>query len=255
MKEFWARLNSTERRFVVGVVVVFFLVVNIVWVWPHFGDWSETQGRMKAARSLLGTFQNGTNMIPELKKQTDKYLGAGQIVQEENQALDFARLVQNQTMSFGIIPQGTSTRRDTGPTNSFFMEQVETMSFDSTEKQLVDFLYSLGATSNSLIRVKVLSVQPDPSHQRLASRLTLVASYQKKAIAGGGAPAAGQKTAPANTTAPANAKPATATNNAKLPPPPTANRPAATNRVGVSNVNRLPAPPGGAPKNLTPNKK
>jgi len=249
MKEFWARLNSMERRFVVGVAVVFFLVINIVWVWPHFGDWSETQGRMKAAKLRMATFESGTNMIPELKKQIDKYLGQGQIVQEENQALDFARLVQNQTVSFGIIPQNTSTRRDSGPTNSFFVEQVETMTFDSTEKQLVDFLYSLGASSNSLIRVKVLSVQPDPSHQRLASRLTLAASYQKKAIAGGGAPAAGQKTAPANTAAPNNAKPASATNNAKLPTPTGANRP------GVSNTNRLPVPPGGTPKNLTPNKK
>lgn len=249
MKEFWARLNSTERRFVVGVAVVFFLVINIVWVWPHFGDWSETQGRMKAAKLRLGTFQTGTNMIPELKKQTDKYLGAGQIVQEENQGLDFARLVQNQMVSFGIIPQQTSLRRDSGPTNSFFVEQVETMTLDATEKQLVDFLYSLGASSNSLIRVKALSVQPDPSHQRLAARLTLVASYQKKAIAGGSTPAAGQRTAPANTAAP-NTKPAPATNNnPKLPVPPAANRP------GVTNANRLPVPPGGAPKTLTPNKK
>jgi hypothetical protein len=251
MKEFWARLNSTERRFVVGVAVVFFLVINIVWVWPHFGDWSETKGRMEASRNQLHTFQSGTNLIPELRKQTDKYLGMGQIVPEENMALDFVRLVQNQLTQFGIIPQNTTVRRETsgGTTNnSFFVEQSETMSLDTTEKQLVDFLYSLGAGSNSLIRVKVLSVQPDQSHQRLNARVTLVASYQKKAMAGG-TPAAGQKrTGPATNAPPNNAKPATvpATNKITVASP---------NRATGPNTNRLPAVPGGAPKNLTPNKK
>src|SRR6185312_5028315 len=105
-----------------------------------------------------------------------------------------------------------------GPTNSFFLEQSETMSLDTTEKQLVDFLYSVGAASNSLIRVKVLSVQPDGSHQRLNTRVTLVASYQKNNI--GAAPATGQK--PAATAAkPATtaAKPATTTATPNKPAP------------------------------------
>src|SRR4051812_3198862 len=122
MKEFFARLNSTERRFVVGVAVVFFLVINIVWVWPHFGDWSNTDGRMKAATNRLRTFESGTNLIPELRRQIDKYLGQGQIVPEENQALDFVRLIQNQTTMFGIIPQNTTVRRESsgGATNNPF---------------------------------------------------------------------------------------------------------------------------------------
>src|SRR6185437_3948806 len=193
MKEFFARLNPTERRFVVGVAVVFFLVVNVVWVWPHFGDWSATTARMEAAKTRLRTFESGTNLIPELKKQIDKLRGQGQIVQEENQALDFSRLVMSQLTMFGIIPQNTSYRREAGATNSFFLEQSATMSLDTTEKQLVDFLYSVGAGSNSLVRVKVLSVQPEPQHTRLNARLTLVASYQKKAVGPAPAPAAGMK--------------------------------------------------------------
>jgi len=243
MNEFFARLNPTERRFVVGVAVVFFLVINVVWVWPHFGDWSATRGRMEAARAQLRTFQGGTNLLPELVKLRDKYLGMGQAVPEENQALEFARLVQNQTMLFGIVPLNTSVRREnTGGTtnNPFFIEQTETMTLDTTEKQLVDFLYSLGATSNSLIRVKGLSVSPDQSHQRLNVRLTLVASYQKKAPV----PAAGQKSAP--TPAPNNAKPATVA---------VTNKVTATAPKAASPTNRIPNVPGGAPKNLTPTKK
>jgi hypothetical protein len=248
MKEFFARLNPTERRFVVGVGVVFFLVINIVWVWPHFGDWSDTKGKMAAARTRLVTFESGTNLIPDLTRNIDKF-GQGQVVPEENQALQFSRTVMSQTTLFGIIPQNVSYRKESGPTNSFFVEQTATMTLDTTEKQLVDFLYSIGAGSNSLIRVKVLSVQPDGSHQRLNTRVTLVASYQK---AIGTTPAGGQKpaaTPPKPTpTAPTPNKPAAtpAPNKAK-PTVPTPNRLQATNRV--------PVVPGAPQKNLTPNKK
>jgi len=243
MKEFFARLNPTERRFVVGVGVVFFLVINIVWVWPHFGDWSDTKGRMAAARTRLVTFEAGTNLIPDLKKQIDKY-GQGKVVPQEDQALQFARLVQNQTTLFGIIPQNMVFRKESSSsggatTNSFFVDQTATMSVDTTEKQLVDFLYSLGAGSNSLIRVKVLSVQPDVSHQRLSARATLVASYQKQAIGPvGTASATAQKPAATQakptTTAPTPAKPIPVppANNAKpITPNTPAKKPESNNRA------------------------
>jgi hypothetical protein len=67
MKEFFARLNPTERRFVVGVAVVFFLVINIVWVWPHFSDWSQTRIKMDTAGANLAKFAGGTNLIPSLR--------------------------------------------------------------------------------------------------------------------------------------------------------------------------------------------
>lgn len=255
MKEFWARLNSTERRFVVGVGVVFFLVINIVWIRPHFGDWSATRNRMEVAKRQLVTFETGTNLIPELVKQRDKLMGQGQVVPEENQTLDFSRLVMNQLTMFGIVPQNTSYRRESGPTNSFFLEQSATMSLDTTEKQLVDFLYSVGAGSNSLIRVKALSIQPEPQHTRLNTRLTLVASYEKKAIVA--APAAGVK--PAGTSqkppvAPNNARPGpgAAPNNAKTPGTgPSHVTVTSTNRPTRAITNRI----GGPAKSLTPNKK
>src|SRR3569833_3681460 len=108
MKEFFARLNPTERRFVVGVGVVFILVINLVRVWPHFGEWSDTKGKMTAARTRLVTFETGTNLIPDLEKKISIYQGHGQVVPEANQALLFARTVMNQTTLFGIVPQATS---------------------------------------------------------------------------------------------------------------------------------------------------
>jgi len=251
MKEFLARLNPTERRFVVGVGVVFFLVINIVWVWPHFGDWSDTKGRMAAARTRLGTFESGTNLIPDLEKQIRIYQGANQVVPEENQALQFSRMVMSQTTLFGIIPQNVSYRKESGPTNSFFVEQTATMTLDTTEKQLVDFLYSVGAGTN-LTRVKSLSVQPDGSHQRLNTRLTLVASYQKTAI---GAAPAGQKPAatpvkPATPTA-TPAKPAPIpVPNAGKPAPPNNSKPKTTETKATGT-----SVPSARPGQPNPNKK
>ena len=183
MKEFLARLNPTERRFVVGVAVVFFIVINIVWVWPHFGDWSETRARMDTASGNLAKFVGGTNRIPALRIEIEKYQKQGEVVPPADQAVRFVRLIQTEESKVGIMHQSMNPGRSAaGATNNpFFMEQNENMTLECSEKQLVDFLYNLGS-GPSLIRVRALSVQPDPSHQRLATRLTLVASYQKKAI-------------------------------------------------------------------------
>ena len=247
MKEFFARLNPTERRFVVGVGVVFFLVVNMVWVWPHFGDWGKTRAAMDKARGLLAQFARGTNEIPGLEKEIAKYRGQGQFVPPENQTIQFFRLIQNQAAfsGVGIINMGSS-RQPTATDNPFFVEQNQTITVQSGEKQLVDFLYHLGADSNSLIRVKVMSVQPDPPRQNLTARLTLVASYQKNALA-----SAPKSAAPAPVAA--TPRPATATAPKQAAPSPAATKPA--------ELPHGPLPPGGRPllparsNLLTPNKK
>src|SRR5882724_2222189 len=218
MKAFFARLNPTERRFVVGVAVLFFIVINFVWVWPHFWDWSKTRTRMTEAQKQLFLFINGTNQIPDLRKEIDKYQKAGEVVPEQDQAVRFVRLIQTEESKVGVMHESMNPQRQTGPAaNPFFLEQSETMTLQSSEKQLVDFLYNLGS-GTSLIRVKVLSVQPDQSHQKLSTRLTLIASYQKNEVAPRGsaaAPAAAKTPAPAPT---ATAKPpAPAATPAKTP--------------------------------------
>jgi len=258
MKEFFARLNPTERRFVVGVAVVFFLVINIVWVWPHFGDWSATRAKMDDASTKLALFESGTNLIPGLKKEIEKYQKQGELVPPVDQAVRFVRLIQNQTTLFGIVPESMSVQRQTGETNNpFFMNQTETMTMTSNEKQLVDFLYSLGAGTNSLIRVKALSVMPDGSHQRLTTRVTLVASYQKKAMVPASAaatpaakrPVAEQKPA-VTPVAPGGAPPVA---RGGIPP----GVPTASSKPAGTTNRQLPTllSPTGAVKILTPPKK
>ena len=41
MKKYFAQLRPLERRLAIGVLVVVFLVLNYVFVWPHFSDWGN----------------------------------------------------------------------------------------------------------------------------------------------------------------------------------------------------------------------
>ena len=46
VKKYFAQLRPMERRLAVGVLVVLFLVLNYVFIWPHFSD----LGQFAAAR-------------------------------------------------------------------------------------------------------------------------------------------------------------------------------------------------------------
>ena len=51
MKKFFAQLRPFERRLAVGVLVVFILVLNWVFIWPHFSDWSNLRHRLADAQA------------------------------------------------------------------------------------------------------------------------------------------------------------------------------------------------------------
>jgi len=199
---YWARLNSAERRFVIGVGVLFFIVINFFWVWPHFSDWDRTQYQLKQKRSALATYQAIIAQKATLEAELHKLIGQGPTVPPEDQATEFFRTINTTASQNGVSFIGSS--RSVTKTNQFFVEWVQTVQVQATEKQLVDFLYSLGSDS-SMIRVRALSVHPDPSRQQLSANITLVASYQRnpKAGAATGATAATASTTPATTAAPA----------------------------------------------------
>jgi hypothetical protein len=245
MKEFFARLNPMERRFVVGVAVVFFIVINWVWIWPRFSDWGKTTTRKNTARDLVIKFQQGVNLIPGLTAQIAKYQKQGQVVPEQDQAVQFSRLIVNQAARSGVIISSMGSGRQASIVNNpFFVEQNETIVVSSGEKQLVDFLYNLGAGDNSLIRVKVLSVQPDQARQGLAAHVTLIASYQKKLPTAGAAaptsaaPAAKPAVPPAATPAPAavTPKPPVTPKPIVVPPKSNATNPALPGLPAIHNL-------------------
>ena len=59
MKKYFAQLRPMERRLVVGVAVVLLLVLNAVFVWPHFSDWGDLRDRLDDAQRKLETLPDG----------------------------------------------------------------------------------------------------------------------------------------------------------------------------------------------------
>ena len=210
MSTYLSKLNSSERRFVVGVALTFFLVINIFWVWPHFSDWGAIRGRLDTANATLATFDAMFQKTNDIAKEVEKMQRAGANVPPEDQAVSFLRTIQTQAAQSGVAVGGNG--RLITRTNQFFMEQIQTITVGAGEKQLVDFLYNLGS-GDSLVRVRDLSIRPDPQRQQLQANITLIASYQKNvkasAPAAKPAPAAAAPPKPAPPAVPATSKPAT----------------------------------------------
>lgn len=177
MKKYFAQLRPLERRLVVGVMVVFFLVLNAVFIWPHISDWSDLRTRLNTANDKLKLYQTAIGQTPTYEAQVKKFASQGETVAAEDLAINFTRTIQSQSLASGVQLQNTS-RQITRTNDAFFVQQVQNINVLATEDQLVDFLYKLGSGA-SMIRVSDLELQPDAPRQRLSANIRLVASYQK----------------------------------------------------------------------------
>jgi Tfp pilus assembly protein PilO len=181
MKKYFAQLRPMERRLVVAVAVVLLIVLNAMFIWPHFSDWSSLRGRLDEAHRKLKLYQAATNQIPTLQAQVKSFASEGEFVAPEDQAINLMRTIQAQAQAsgFGIQNYSRSMMRTN---DAFFVEQVQNINVVAKEEQLVDFLYKLGSGA-SMIRVRDLELQPDAPRQRLTANIRLVASYQKNPAA------------------------------------------------------------------------
>jgi len=178
MTSYLDRLNLRpfEKRLVVGVGAVFFVVLNAWFVFPHFSDLSQAKDRRADALKKLERWQAEIDQTRKDQAGINRVIKEGQEVPAEDQQNQFARAIQNQQVQSGVGIQ--SFGRTTVRTNQFFLELTQLISVESGESQLVDFLYSLGS-GNSLIRVRDLALHPNPPRQALSGNVKLVASYQK----------------------------------------------------------------------------
>jgi hypothetical protein len=178
-------LRPNERRLVIIVMIVVFIVLNFIFVWPHFGDWGRIKARRTIAENLVSQYQREIANTKLYQAQLKDLGEQGATVQTEAQALTLSTEVQNQAALSGVQVNRYDPIRQTalsvgGKTNQFFEEQGGIINVTTEEKSLVDFLYNLGV-GKSLIRVKGFTLNPDPPRHKLQGNLTLVASYQKKA--------------------------------------------------------------------------
>ena len=180
MKGYWDNLRPLEKRMVVGIAVMFFIILNFWFVVPHFSDMGQVQQRMFKAQKLLNMYQT------EIRQKSTYERRIGELQKEESQPIP----LEDQA---GAFRETISTQADMnhvhinqfgrilGRTNDqFFWEQTANITVVSKEQNLVDFLYNLG-TESSLIRVRDLTLRPEmPAQQDLNASVKLVASYQKK---------------------------------------------------------------------------
>ena len=169
-------LRPFEKRLVVGVAAVLFVVLNAWFVFPHFSDLSQAQDQRADALKKIGRWQVEINQEPTYRRQIRELESEGQSVPAEEQQNQFSRAIQMQQAQSGV--NITSTSKQTVRTNQFFLELAQQVSVEAGEAQLVDFLFNLGA-GNSLIRVRDLALHPNPPRQALSGNVKLVASYQK----------------------------------------------------------------------------
>jgi Tfp pilus assembly protein PilO len=189
MKKYFSELRPMERRLVLGVAVVFLVVLNWWFVWPHASDWSNYERRLASANQKLKTYRATVAEKDSVAAKVDAYASQGDIVEPMDQGVNFMRTIQMQSAQSNVQLQDAG--RTTTSTNSpFFVEQIQQIKVLSVEANLVDFLYKLG-TGPSMVRVHDLSLSPDAPHQRLQAEIRLVASYQKTS------PASAAKTATA----------------------------------------------------------
>jgi type II secretory pathway component PulM len=215
MKGYWNNLRPFEKRVLVGVASLFFVVLNFLLVIPHFSDWGMVRTRKSDAEHKISVFQAEIDQMSSYERRVKELENEGLAVPPEEQDFQFANAVNSQASRSGvrIIQNGTIKNS----TNQFFVEKSQSISVQAGEAQLVDFLYNLGA-SNSLIRVRDLGLRPEQAHHDLVASIQLVASYLRKAPAHPAAsprtpgspiksgPSTTQPQTPATKTSPSNTK-------------------------------------------------
>ncbi len=188
-------LRPQERRLVVIIGLVVFFVLNLWLVWPKFGDRTKKQAEKKNLEDTLQRYQAEIQKTSNYTHQLVVLENQGAAVQTEEQASELQKTVYTQAALAGIFPNRyePGSKSSTGRTNQFFEEQSGTITVLTEEEPLVRFLYNLGS-GGSLIRVRSMTLNPDPTRMKLAGTIMLVASYQKKAAPKAVAPPAPPKT-------------------------------------------------------------
>ncbi len=175
-------LRPQERRLVVGVIAGVFLILNYFLVWPYFSEWGKVRSQMEASQRKIRIYQAeiqndlATNGYRAILQKLDKQ-GPGVQLEGDVQLL---KTVQSKVGRVLVNSYSPITTSKASQTNELFEEQSMSITVDSEEKDLIDFLYAIGGDS-SMIRVRDLTLRPaDNNRYRLRGPLTLTAVYQKR---------------------------------------------------------------------------
>jgi hypothetical protein len=257
-------LRPQEKRILVVIAVVVFVVLNLVLVVPRFKDYGKIQEQLKAARLNIDKFNkfiySDTNagglkdQLIKLSKQPGGEVSSKEIQLESTVTTEarangiFVQTAQN------VAPQFIGS---SGQSDKFFARQSVRINVQATEDALVKFLYDIG-NDPAMIRVWELQLNPvDKDRFKLTGFITLTADYQKAVVsntapvkpAGLVKPAGpAPKSAPAKTTAPtATPTPAKTTAPTSAPAAQKAGQRAASTDANAAAAKKPSAPPPAPP--------
>src|SRR5262245_46805193 len=89
-------LRPFEKRLVVGVAVVVFIVVNALFVFPRFSDWCKVQQRMTEARDKLEKWRSIAAQESSIQRQVNELENRGGVVDMEDQVFQFTKTIEDQ---------------------------------------------------------------------------------------------------------------------------------------------------------------
>ncbi|MBG86904.1 MAG: hypothetical protein CMO80_08400 [Verrucomicrobiales bacterium] len=173
-------LRPGERRLVMFVLFVLFVVANYYVVWPYFKEWKVIQGQITELEATLKTYQEERDNLPSYQQTESDLLGQSPGLPKAGLGSTLLRDIENTAREFGQTFGGVK-QRDAGDSDrsQFFEEKIVDITFTGwTDTNLLKALISL-EEGNSVIRIQTLSIKPDVTRRKLGGRATLVASYQK----------------------------------------------------------------------------
>lgn len=175
-------LRPGEKRLLVGIGIVLFIVLNFMFVRPKFGEFGRIRSETETLQTEINKFQAMIDKRPKYEQELKELEGQGSKIIKEEQSLRLLQTVQSQALASGFTinssRESTSSSFNNATTNSFFDERSLIVQYDTGYRQLISFLVGL-AEQESMIRVRSMDVKPDPSQQRIQGTITLVASYQR----------------------------------------------------------------------------
>ena len=95
-------LRPQERRLVIGVGILVFLLVNYFLVWPRFDDLKTHKSAMERSRKKFREYQAEVDKMPDYKAKLAKLEEGNPMVESAEQALLLIRRVQEQAARSGV---------------------------------------------------------------------------------------------------------------------------------------------------------
>jgi Tfp pilus assembly protein PilO len=227
-------LRPQERRLVVIVSLVVFILLNMWFVFPFFGEWGKVQNDLRKDSSTLDRYSKEiTKKAQYERKQRDLEQTGSEMLNSEN---DFMRIISSQAANAGVYltdQRAVATGGIGAKTNQFFQEQSISVQFNSGGKEIVDFLVGLAA-QNVMIRVREMTLRPDQPQTptKLVGSIVFAGNYARpqsnaNTRAARNATAAPAASAPTKKITTAPAKPAVSGKTPTNSPPKTAGSPKA----------------------------